>query len=268
MHDRSSHHDWLVTFHSLRAKRIDQILWWFWYLCWVGPYIFGFLLKNPTAGKFLIFGFAGIFIYEAVKDAGLLASAAFLAGVISHHITPFSILESLPRLSLGGRGRRDHPQCVDRSRRGRGNRKSRESADETSRRYEEYQERNKAKDAKAAKASHDGNPHHRRGYTSRNPDSTKKQPERDAGASKAADELQREKARLKREQDRLKTEREQLEREQQERKAPPDNRTDEEILGVKKGFTLAKLKSARNSEARGRDEKINFAYERLVRIFR
>ena len=36
-------------------------------------YVFGLLLKKPTAGKFLIFGFFGIFIYEPVRDAGLLA---------------------------------------------------------------------------------------------------------------------------------------------------------------------------------------------------
>jgi len=52
-----------------------------------------------------------------------------------------------------------------------------------------YRERNKAKDAKTEKASHDESQHHHRGYTSRNPEYAKKQPNRDAGTSKAQDEI-------------------------------------------------------------------------------
>lgn len=106
-------------------------------------YIFGLLLKNPTAGKFLIFGFVGIFIYEAVKDAGLLASAVFVAGIISHHVTPSTILDRLPRLSLQRRQRKaDH---ADR-REGRGQRRNEETTEDTHKRYEEYQKRNRAED--------------------------------------------------------------------------------------------------------------------------
>ena len=189
-------------------------------------YVFGLLLKNPTAGKFLIFGFAGIFIYEPVKDAGLLASALFLMGIISHHITPSAILDALPRLSLGSRSNR-----ADRPRERQRHRRSAETADETHQRYEEYVKRNRDEGAgKSERNADEDGLHHRRGYTSCNAEYQQKKPQ--AGAADRVDEkLRHERERLKREKDRLEAERQKFDREQRERKPPPDNRTDEEVLG-------------------------------------
>ena len=235
-------------------------------------YVFGLLLKNPTAGKFLIFGFAGIFVYEPVKAAGLLASAIFVAGIISHHVTPFSIIDALPRLSLGS-----HSPREDRPSRRQRKQRSEESAQDTKRRYDEYRDRNRNEDSKAETKGKAEAPLYGRASANRNSQQ----------ASRDEDQLRRDKERLKREQDRLKTERQQFEREQAEKRPHPDNRTDEEILGVNGSFTLAELKSARNSEvkrwntsnmrhkpvhliAQAEEEakKINLAYERLVEKFR
>ena len=163
-----------------------------------------------SAGKFLIFGFAGIFIYEAVKDEGLLASAVFVAGIISHHITPSSILDALPKLSFH-RGASN--QQVDHEG-GRGQRRSAESTDETHRRYEEYQRQNQDEEAKADRGAHEDDLHHRRGYASRNPEYQQKKPE--AGANTAQDDLRRERERLKREKDRLEAERRKFNQEQRD----------------------------------------------------
>ena len=247
-------------------------------------YVFGLLLKNPTAGKFLIFGFAGIFIYEPVKEAGLLASALFLMGIISHHVTPSAILDALPRLSLSSRSSR-----ADQPRKRQRHKKSAETTDETHQRYEEYQNRNRGEGSGESErnADEDGI-HHRRGYTSRNAEYQQKKPQAGAEAADRVDEkLRRERERLKREQDRLKAERQKFDREQQERKPPPDTRTDEQILNLSGDYTLAELRQARNAEvkrwntsnmrhkpphlireAEEEAKKINLAYERLVRRFR
>ena len=108
-------------------------------------YVFGLLLRNPTAGKFLIFGFMGIFVYEPVKEAGLLASAVFLAGIIAHHVTPSAILDILPRVSLGGRYRSKGADA-DRQQHQR-QRQSAETTEDTHRRYEEYVKRNRGEEA-------------------------------------------------------------------------------------------------------------------------
>lgn len=245
-------------------------------------YVFGLLLKNPTAGKFLIFGFAGIFIYEPVKEAGLLASALFLMGIISHHITPSAILDALPRLSLGSRSNR-----ADRPRERQRHRKSTETTDETHQRYEEYQNRNRGEGSGESErnADEDGI-HHQRGYTSRNAEYQQKKPQAST-TDRTSDDLRRERERLKREKERLEAERREFDRKQREQKSPPDTRTDEEILGVCGDYTLADLKKARNAEvkrwntsnmvnkpphlireAEEEAKKINLAYERLVQKFR
>lgn len=232
-------------------------------------YVFGLLLKNPTAGKFLIFGFAGIFVYGPVRDAGLLASAIFVAGIVSHYITASSIIERLPRLSFRGRAsstKQDHSQ------RSQGQRKSAETTDETHDRYAEYVNRNRGGTSQS-----EAEEEARR--------SKRKKPE--GQAEKDHEDFRREKQRLKQEKDRLKAERRQFDREQRERKSPPDNRSDEQILNLSDDYTLADLKKARNAEvqrwntsnmrhkplhliqhAEEEAKKINLAYERLVQKFR
>lgn len=232
-------------------------------------YVFGLLLKNPTAGKFLIFGFAGIFIYEAVKDAGLIASAVFVAGIISHHVTASTIIDRLPSLSLGGRS---SSKRGDGSGRNQGQRKSSESTDQTHDRYAEYVQKNRGEKPKAeAKEKARG--------------SKRKKPRAETDTAK--DDIKREKERLQREKDRLEAERRKFNEEQRDQKSPPDNRSDEEILNLSGDYTLADLKKARNAEvqrwntsnmrhkpphliqhAEEEAKKINLAYERLVVKFR
>ena len=236
-------------------------------------YVFGLLLKNPTSGKFLIFGFAGIFVYEPVRDAGLFASAVFVAGIISHHITPFSILDRLPRLSHGGRSSSRHE---DNSGSNRRRRQSKETADETHDRYAEYVNKNRGKESRDEAEDKARRP---------------KRKTADAKADVEQENLRREKDRLKREEARLKAERERFAREQREKakasEPPPDNRTDEQILGISGKYSLADLKKARNAEvkrwntsnmvnkpphliqqAEEEAKKINLAYDRLVTQFR
>ncbi len=236
-------------------------------------YVFGLLLKNPTAGKFLIFGFAGIFVYEPVRDAGLLASAVFVVGVVSHHITPLSILDRLPKLSFGGRSSSRHGDDSGSNRR---RRQSKETTDETHDRYAEYVRQNRREKAQDT-AEEDP----------RRPKKEKPDPKSDEDREK----LRREKDRLKREEERLKAERERFAREQRASakasEAPPDNRTDEQVLGLSGDYTLADLKKARNEQvkrwntsnmvdkpphlikmAEEEAKRINIAYERLVVRFR
>jgi len=237
----------------------------------------------------MIFGFAGIFIYEAVKDAGLLASAVFVAGIISHHVTASSVIDRLPRLPSGGRS---SSQRGDRSKPNQRQRKSDETTDETYDRYQEYADRNRGE-----KSESEDDIHHRRGYTSRNAEYREKEPEKEASGSKrkkpdtksgkAEADLQREKERLQREKDRLEAERRNFDKQQREQKPPPDNRSDEQILNLSGDYSLADLKKARNDEvkrwntsnmrhkpphliAQAEEEakKINLAYERLVTKFR
>ncbi len=236
-------------------------------------YVFGLLLKNPTAGKFLIFGFAGIFVYEPVRDAGLLASAVFVAGVISHHMTPFSILDRLPRLSFGGRSSSSREEGFGANQR---QRKTEETTDQTHERYAEFVDKNRRE-----KSQGEAEDQARR--------SKRKKP--DADVDPEQEKLRREKDRLKREESRLKAERERFAREQREQakasEPPPDNRTDEQILGLSGDYTLSDLKKARNEQvkrwntsnmgdkpphlvklAEEEAKKINLAYERLVQNFR
>jgi len=258
-------------------------------------YVFGLLLKNPTAGKFLIFGFGGIFIYDAVKDAGLLASAVFVAGIISHHIPPFSIVDRLPRLSLGGRSSSERR---DRSGQSHRQRKSKETTDQTHDRYAEFVNKNRSRKSEKKQNREEDEIHHRNGYTSRNAEYRNKNPGKDARGArrkkqdttskKAEADLKRDKERLQREKDRLKAEREEFERQQCKASKPaPDNRSDEQVLGLSGDYSLADLKKARNEQvkrwntsnmvdkppdliqlAEEEAKKINLAYDRLSKQFR
>ena len=207
-------------------------------------------------------------------------------GIISHHITPSAILDALPRLSLGSRSSR-----ADRPRERHKHRKNAETADETHQRYEEYVKRNRGDESGAeesTKNAHEDDLHHRRGYTSRNPEYQQKKPQAGADAADRVDEkLMRERERMKREKERLEAERRQFDRQQREQQSPPDTRTDEQILNLSGNYTLAELKQARNAEvkrwntsnmrhkpphlvaeAEEEAKKINLAYERLVTRFR
>ena len=230
-----------------------------------------------------------IFVYEAVKDAGMLASAVFVAGVISHHITLFSVIDRLPKRFFGRRSSSKRTEKRGSSRR---QRKSRETTDETHDRYAEYVNKNRAE-----KGDSDDGIHHRRGYTSRNAEYRKREPENkargskrkrpEAQSSKVEADLKREKERLQREKDRLEAERRKFDQQQREQHSPPDTRTDKQILNLSGDYTLADLKKARNAEvqrwntsnmrhkpphliAQAEEEakKINLAYERLVQKFR
>ncbi len=255
-------------------------------------FVFGLLLKNPTAGKFLIFGFVGVFVYEPVRDAGLVASAAFIAGIISHHITLYTLYDMLPNFSGWRRRRMDRAggffEQAEQSSAGGRDSKDRGSdrADSSSRDHSGHHEESE-RDGFAA-----GGIHHRRGYTSCDPDKRSKshgRNERQSDAEngreelqKAKEEVERERERLRREKARLDTERKQFANEWHERKHPADTRSDEEILGVSGEYTLVDLKRARNAEvkrwntssmvnkplhlvreAEEEAKKINLAYERL-----
>ena len=102
-------------------------------------YVFGLLLRNPTAGKFIIFGFAGIFIYEPVKDAGLLAAGVFVVGIIIHHIGFDAIADVLRSFKIveffWGRSKSPMPRAPQDE--FSPNRDS-ESEEETLRKYKEY----------------------------------------------------------------------------------------------------------------------------------
>ena len=254
----------------------------FWFVLFSLGYVFGLLLKNPTGGKFLIFGFLGIAVYEPVRDAGLMASAFFLLGIISHHLSLLGFLEELPRF-LPRRSRRPTEDDPKPRRAGKGS----ESAEETRSRYEEYVK------GKRGQKSEGGAEKEACG-------SKRKKPSREAGARGQAQEsedgaaLRREKIRQQQERERQDREREKLRREREEleelrrlNRPPEDTRTDEEVLGLTGAYTLAELKQARNREvqrwntsnmrhkpqhlreqAEEEAKKINLAYDRLVGKFR
>ena len=206
-------------------------------------YVFGLLLKNPTGPKFLLFGFVGILIYQPIKDAGIVASAFFVFGVIFHHLSltvGFDFVDLLYRFFPKNRGSTFYEG--DKNDDGEGGQSTdKESPDETRKKYEDYV-------------------HHSRGYTSREEEYRKKSSDQKAGGSKRktegkskskadveAERLRKERERLKAEEDRLKAEREAFEKSQ---RPPPDNRTDEEVLGLVGDYTLADLKKARNEQVK------------------
>ena len=117
-------------------------------------YVFGLLLKKPTAGKFIIFGFSGLFIYEPVKDAGLLASAVFVFGIILHHVNLLEVFENLPRLKIPRREKTYEPKQPPRQeqterpkQQQQQQQKNTETAEETHRKYEEHVNRKRAEEA-------------------------------------------------------------------------------------------------------------------------
>ena len=115
-------------------------------------YVFGLLLKKPTAGKFIIFGFFGVFIFEPVRDAGLMASALFVAGILTHHVSVLEIFDSLPRLRIPRRENVYEPKQPPRQEqterpKQQQQQKNTETAEETHRKYEEHVNRKRAKEA-------------------------------------------------------------------------------------------------------------------------
>ena len=201
-------------------------------------YVFGLLLKNPTAGKFIIFGFFGVFIYQPVRDAGLLATALFLAGILAHHMSLLSILDHLPRLER----RRDKrfSSYEDESQQEQAEprqKKKSESAEETHRKYEEYVNEKRSNEAGEAAQKKAGSSQSKR-----------KQSDFDTLNAKLK-AMKQEKERMEREQDRIKAEREKFNQEQASHSAP-DERTHEEVLGLTGRYSLDDLKKARSREAK------------------
>ena len=113
-------------------------------------YVFGLLLKKPTAGKFLIFGFFGIFIYQSVRDAGLLASAFFVLGIIIHHVNILSVLQHLSKLRFEKNNRersfqRDNEPSHEEE---NSQQNSAETEEETHRKYQEHTNKKRAEEAR------------------------------------------------------------------------------------------------------------------------
>lgn len=206
-------------------------------------YVFGLLLRNPTAGKFVIFGFFGVFIYEPVKDAGLLAAGAFVLGVIIHHISLLSIFDSfqLYRATRPSRGHYDDPRHElpedDLGPQGRG-----ESEDETHRKFEEWANRQRKKKAEQEQQQSTSQDSHK-------DKSKKKQSSGNRQNSKAQDDLKRQQEDFKRKQAEFEKQKRAFDQEKKAQTNPTDNRSPEEILGLKPGFTKEELKKAWRSEA-------------------
>lgn len=201
-------------------------------------YVFGLLIKNPTAGKFLIFGFFGIFIYEPIKDAGLLASAAFIFGVIIHHVNPLAVLDSF-QLYRATKVVRDHyerddPQVHNND--DTGSQKRAETADET---YEKYEQHRREKQRQKAEQEP---PKQER-------DKARQKAKPSGRDSAAEDAMRKAQQELKWQQDRLKADQQKLREERAQASGAVDTRTPEEILGLRGEFTLADVKKAWRSEA-------------------
>lgn len=208
-------------------------------------YVFGLLIRNPSAGKFVIFGFFGIFIYEPVKDAGLLASAAFIFGIIVHHISLLSIFDSFQlyqiKRTLAQYAERDaepefeqpaKEEDEDLGPKGGAGQRS-ESADETHQKFEEFTNRHRQKKAEEQQWRFE-----------------QKNKAAQEGAQQAEQEkMRREREDIQREKDRLEKERNQFNQEQASYFAH-DSRTAEEVLGLSGRYSFEDLKKARNAEAR------------------
>jgi hypothetical protein len=206
-------------------------------------YVFGLLLRNPSAGKFVIFGFFGVFIYEPVKDAGLLASAIFVLGIIIHHISLLSLFDSyqLYRIARSARDHYDNPRHDapedDLGPQGRG-----ETEDETHRKFEEWANRQRKKKAQQ-KEQHSGSQDNQTDNTKKKRSSGKHQ------NSKAQDDLKRQQEAFKQKQAEFEKQKRAFDQEKNAQTNPTDNRSPEEILGLKAGFTKEELKKAWRSEA-------------------
>lgn len=205
-------------------------------------YVFGLLLRNPTAGKFVIFGFFGVFIYEPVKDAGLLAAGAFVAGIIIHHISLLSIFDSfqLYRATKPSKDHDDHSKYEapedDLGPQGRG-----ETEEETHRKFEEWANRQRKKKAEQEQqsTSQDGQANN----------TNKKRPSGNRQNTKAHEELKRQKEAFARKQAEFEKQKRAFDQEKKAQTNPTDNRSPEEILGLKPGFAKEELKKAWRSEA-------------------
>jgi len=243
-------------------------------------YVFGFLIRKPEPWKFIIFLFFGVFIYEELSKAGLLASASFMAGIMAHFVRPF---DPSFFFKIFERREKDIHIHIHRPEGSEGNKNSRnnessagaegdhtqESPDESADRYKAYREEQEAK--KNQKVHEED-----MGYTSRNSSKRSKQ-----SSTKKEDDLREELEKARKAQERAERERDDAKKRST---PPPDARTPEEILGLSGDFTLADLKKARNDEirrwhpdklrnkpphlvAQAEEEvkKINQAYDRLVK---
>lgn len=247
-------------------------------------YVFGLPLKNPTAGKFIIFGFSGIFIYDAVRDAGMLASAAFLVGVISHHMNFLSVFESLSRL----KSEKDHVSFADHSSSNSheetGPQYQNQSSEKTDETYNKYEDHIKNKRQKKADEQ-------ARAYSRKEEEKRKQKEQKKHSSTNHQQQSNSEKAmheaaeRMRREKEQFDREREKFKQEQDSYFAH-DNRTPEEILGLSGRYSLDDLKKARRREvsrwnpsnmvnkpkhlvkqAEEEMKRINTAYEKLIKQF-
>ena len=239
-------------------------------------YVFGLLLRNPSAGKFLIFGFFGIFIYQPVRDAGLLASACFLIGIIAHHVSLSDIFDAFSQQ----RTRRprtfdiyeEGPELPDEEqpKKNTQQQKNTESAEETHQKYQEYV--NKKRREQARKNQDQSDNRTQKAHKKSQYDSER-------------EELKKAAERVIREQEKINAERAKF-RQEQASYFSPDTRTHEEILGLSGSYTFDDLKKARSYEAKrwnpsnmvnkpahlvkqAEDEmkKINIAFDELKKKF-
>ena len=250
-------------------------------------YVFGLLLRNPTAGKFIIFGFAGIFIYEPVKDAGLLAAGVFVVGIIIHHIGFDAIADVLRSFKIveffWGRSKSPMPRAPQDE--FSPNRDS-ESEEETLRKYKEYIEGLRKKKSVPPKDK-------RQPEKRKTPEKPTRKPKID---SKVLQERQNAETaqRLRQRAKRLRRERieEPPKSNSNEGKDNPNfksfsnRRRYEYVLGLGQNYTLADLKAARKREAKRWNpsnvlnkpkaqveketeelKKINLAYKELLKRF-
>lgn len=196
-------------------------------------YVFGLLLKKPSAGKFIIFGFFGVFIYEPVKDAGLLASGVFVLGIILHHVNLFDIFEQLWDMRMRRAESREYFEEAPRQEEESQQEQNAESAEETQRKYEEHVNQKRKEEAeKQEKAS--------------------QQKSDDAGRddlNAQREAMRKEQERMRREKARADAERERFAQEQASHFAP-DTRSHEEVLGLSGHYSLDDLKKARSREVR------------------
>ena len=207
-------------------------------------YVFGLLIRKPEPWKFIIFLFFGVFIYEELSKAGLLASASFMAGIMAHFVRPFDFSSLFSSSNRRGQDfhvhiHTDSPGANQKGSAGSKGDHTEESPQDSADRYEAYQEEQKNREKQKA---HEEDMHHKRGYTSRDSSKRSKQ-----SSTKKEDDLREELDKARKAQERAERERDDAKKRST---PPPDTRTPEEILGLSGDFTLADLKKARNDEIR------------------
>ncbi len=219
-------------------------------------YVFGLLIRKPEPWKFIIFLFFGVFVYEELSKAGLLASASFMAGIMAHFVRPFDVSSFFERF----RRERDIHIHIHRPEGSGGSQNSRnendsagskgdhteESPQDSADRYKAYK---KEREDKEKQKAHEDSTDNSRGYTSR--DSSKRSKPKGSSSKRSStkreDDLEEELRKARKAQERAERERDDAKKRST---PPPDARTPKEILGLSGDFTLADLKKARNDEIR------------------